>query len=77
MRQNPHVRICGGPGSATTLVYPTLQSRGVLIVRGHAGVPDQADSGLPPTNCQNETVAVIEMVRGAPSHAAFSVMAER
>ena len=22
MRQNPHVRICGGPGSATTLVYP-------------------------------------------------------
>ncbi len=28
MRQNPHVRICGGPGSATTLVYPTLESRG-------------------------------------------------
>ena len=25
MRQNPHVRICGGPGSATTLVYPTLE----------------------------------------------------
>ena len=25
MRQNPHVRICGGPGSATTLVYPTSQ----------------------------------------------------
>ena len=24
MRQNPHVRICGGPGSATTLVYPTV-----------------------------------------------------
>ena len=24
MRQNPHVRICGGPGSATTLVYPTI-----------------------------------------------------
>ena len=23
MRQNPHVRICGGPGAATTLVYPT------------------------------------------------------
>ena len=23
MRQNPHVRICGGAGSATTLVYPT------------------------------------------------------
>ena len=27
MRQNPHVRICGGPGSATTLVYPTVQLR--------------------------------------------------
>ena len=26
MRQNPHVRICGGPGSATTLVYPTVPS---------------------------------------------------
>ena len=28
MRQNPHVRICGGPGSATTLVYPTDRSGG-------------------------------------------------
>ena len=28
MRQNPHVRICGGPGSATTLVYPTPVRRG-------------------------------------------------
>ena len=27
MRQNPHVRICGGPGSATTLVYPTPDGR--------------------------------------------------
>ena len=27
MRQNPHVRICGGPGSATTLVYPTARGR--------------------------------------------------
>ena len=27
MRQNPHVRICGGPGSATTLVYPTRDHR--------------------------------------------------
>ena len=27
MRQNPHVRICGGPGSATTLVYPTPEPR--------------------------------------------------
>ena len=28
MRQNPHVRICGGPGSATTLVYPTPMRHG-------------------------------------------------
>ena len=28
MRQNPHVRICGGPGSATTLVYPTAKHGG-------------------------------------------------
>ena len=27
MRQNPHVRICGGPGSATTLVYPTCAGK--------------------------------------------------
>ena len=27
MRQNPHVRIYGGPGSATTLVYPTVIRR--------------------------------------------------
>ena len=33
--------------------------------------------GLPSTNRQNEMVAVIEIVRGAPSQAAFSVMAER
>ena len=33
MRQNPHVRICGGPGSATTLVYPTLSTRHSSITR--------------------------------------------
>ena len=33
MRQNPHVRICGGPGSATTLVYPTAKHGG----RGRRG----------------------------------------
>ena len=31
MRQNPHVRICGGPGSATTLVYPTLERGRYMI----------------------------------------------
>ena len=34
MRQNPHVRICGGPGSATTLVYPTT-GRHRLYRGGH------------------------------------------
>ena len=38
MRQNPHVRICGGPGSATTLVYPTMRGVGALIQRGGRAV---------------------------------------
>ena len=37
MRKNPHVRICGGLGSATTLVYPTapaaLYAFHVAVVR--------------------------------------------
>ena len=33
MRKNPHVRICGGLGSATTLVYPTKPTRGVPTKR--------------------------------------------
>ena len=33
MRQNPHVRICGGPGSATTLVYPTSMGCGGIQPR--------------------------------------------
>ena len=37
MRQNPHVRICGGPGSATTLVYPTRTRRRPSPVCAHAG----------------------------------------
>ena len=52
MRQNPHVRICGGPGSATTLVYPTLlrgQSRCEMDVKpGHAlGEFLEPDAGHP------------------------------
>ena len=39
MRQNPHVRICGGPGSATTLVYPTAASH--RVHRVEAERPDQ------------------------------------
>ena len=33
MRQNPHVRICGGPGSATTLVYPTILRADMTLIR--------------------------------------------
>ena len=40
MRQNPHVRICGGPGSATTLVYPTIGHRGGRA----AGLPSRCSS---------------------------------
>ena len=35
MRQNPHVRICGGPGSATTLVYPTAGKGGSTKTHQH------------------------------------------
>ncbi len=31
MRKNPHVRICGGLGSATTLVYPTEEMTGEQV----------------------------------------------
>ena len=45
MRQNPHVRICGGPGSATTLVYPTLlDGRGIVCSMSRRG------------NCHDNTV---------------------
>ena len=38
MRQNPHVRICGGPGSATTLVYPTGLGLQVSPLYGNIGL---------------------------------------
>ena len=52
MRQNPHVRICGGPGSATTLVYPTqvglagscCRCRGAILRR--VVLPDRHDRPL-------------------------------
>ena len=47
MRQNPHVRICGGPGSATTLVYPTGSYHDVVrryfMDRARAGGYDVID----------------------------------
>ena len=45
MRQNPHVRICGGPGSATTLVYPTWSRDlgiGMTLFEGWESIIDQA-----------------------------------
>ena len=34
MRKDPHVRICGGLGSATTLVYPTVSGSHRCHLRG-------------------------------------------
>ena len=48
MRQNPHVRICGGPGSATTLVYPTARRHtGVRRVEHHQTRCDAASGDAP------------------------------
>lgn len=45
MRKNPHVRICGGLGSATTLVYPTLWLHCVLqLLVEHGGRIDGKDN---------------------------------
>ena len=54
MRQNPHVRICGGPGSATTLVYPTALARrltGILFAmwRDHAPFDGRCSGAGVPT----------------------------
>ena len=45
MRKNPHVRICGGLGSATTLVYPTANHPGVSPVLSHLAriIHEEAD----------------------------------
>ena len=46
MRQNPHVRICGGLGSATTLVYPTADRRRDAPSGLHVGLRRLADADL-------------------------------
>ena len=48
MRQNPHVRICGGPGSATTLVYPTPDGRvvGLQTTLAECTAPGSLDTHL-------------------------------
>ena len=48
MRQNPHVRICGGPGSATTLVYPThLWQLEPALIHASASDSSSCDSDRP------------------------------
>ena len=47
MRQNPHVRICGGPGSATTLVYPTPFGDGVHLYNHAVWRSDIPGQSLP------------------------------
>ncbi len=61
------------------LIYGLFQKGRVLAQDGdrEARTGVAAGWGLPSTNRQNEMVAVIEIVRGAPSQVAFSVMAER
>ena len=58
MRQNPHVRICGGPGSATTLVYPTGIERRVTT---HSGMEGDRERG-----CTGSTSLVIADYRLRP-----------
>ena len=48
MRQKPHVRICVGPGSATTLVYPTSIVWGVSEL-GFPFLEPGNDSPIPAT----------------------------
>ena len=57
MRKNPHVRICGGLGSATTLVYPTAIERHEIVCPRidvfytehlYCGEDDLFGSGHPP-----------------------------
>ena len=69
MRQNPHVRICGGPRSATTLVYPTL----VQMLRDPiTQLPDWpvARAGLT-TSSRTEGYNTRTSVQGAPEHHGF------
>ena len=52
-QQNPHVRICGGPGSATTLVYPTAPREGLSCETGLADAfkrtAGEEPGNVPPT----------------------------
>ena len=56
MRQNPHVRICGGPGSATTLVYPTDLMTEVAAGTPTTGVAPRAVLGGHPDDAPADRV---------------------
>ena len=53
MRQNPHVRICGGPGSETTLVYPTdCTTCGVAPIRRSSATQARVSSPVSPATAK-------------------------
>ncbi len=55
MRQNPHVRICGGPGSATTLVYPTT-------MRAHASTSGSSGAGKTEISARMALVVLAQLI---------------
>ena len=63
MRQNPHVRICGGPGSATTLVYPTLHLR---LVGNEGAYTGSEYEGLVPSPLKAAQALVAQHAPDAP-----------
>ena len=67
MRQNPHVRICGGPGSATTLVYPTAVGCGAPASEpgtplGELDTASATEAPVDPTAVRPFTIAVPDAV---------------
>ena len=58
MRKNPHVRICGGLGSATTLVYPTAIGAGIAVtgqISPAASVPGNGGRIMPSPGASVDT----------------------
>ena len=75
MRQNPHVRICGGPGSATTLVYPTML-RLIIDVLVTAGLLYALASALPGVRLKSYgTAVIVALVYGLLSYFLFWLIA--
>ena len=63
MRKNPHVRICGGLGSATTLVYPTRKEGG--------GRAHPRSTREPPAGCSGRQPSTLVRKIGNPSLSAY------